>query len=160
MEHLLEAICRGGTYCQTYCEWCKRTHFKDSSGYSYHGHGDYDEGELEELRKNNKEKPDEYIVHSDTDAIGYGDFCGKQIVWGCPCNEKSLQPYVDHYWNHARILAEFLKSKSKEESNAARVRAAMLEAIGKDAEEALMWQTHVDPLSDIKAAKKASGLKK
>ena len=48
MEHLLEAICRGGTSCTTYCEWCARTHFLDHEGY----HGDYEDGELEELRKN------------------------------------------------------------------------------------------------------------
>jgi len=154
MEHLLEAICRGGTECATYCEWCARTHFKDDH-YDSHGLGDYEEGELEELRKNNKEKPDEHIVHYEHEAISYGNFCGKQIVWGCPCNEENLKPYVDHYWGHARILVEFLKSRAKEEANTARVRATVLDAIGEDAKEAEMWQTHVDPLSDIEAAKKA-----
>ncbi len=158
MEHLLEAICRGGTHCQTYCEWCKRTHFRDNDG--YHGHGDYDEGELEELRKNSEEKPDEYIVHYGDNAIGYGNFCGKQIVWGCPCNEEKLQPYVDHYWSHARILSEFLKTKSKEEANTARARATILDAIGKDADEASEhieggWNSNPgDPVSDIKKAVK------
>ena len=156
MEHLLEAICRGGTYCATYCEWCARTHYKDNGT----GLGDYEEGELEELRKNSKEKPDEYIANYEADAISYGDFCGKQIVWGCSCNEKSLQPYVDHYWGHARILSEFLKSRTKEEANTARVRATMLEAIGKNAVEASEyieggWNSNPDPVGDVKKAVEA-----
>ncbi len=132
MNYLLDAICRTGTYCQTWCEWCDRTHFLDAPDY----HGDYEEGELEELHKKNEKDPDKYIVHYKCDAIGHGEFLGKQIVHGCPCNEKSLQGYVDHYWSHRRILAAFLKAKAKAEASTIRARAVMLDAIGEKAEKA------------------------
>ena len=142
MEHLLDAICRTGTTCQCVCEWCGRTHFLDMEGY----HGDYDPGEFEELLEQNKKDPDKYVRWEYTDAISYGNFEGKQLVWGCACNEEKIKPYVAHYWSHAKILSEFLRSKSQEEFKAAHVRMVLFDAIGKDALEA---QKHITEMEGL-----------
>ena len=132
MEHLLDAICRTGTTCQCVCEWCGRTHFVDPGYYT----GDWEEGELEDLRKKHAENPNEYVRWDDRDAISWGLFCGKQTVYECPCNEEKLKQYVDHYWRHKEILTKFLKNRAIEELTVAKVRFELLEAIGNTALEA------------------------
>uniref|UniRef100_A0A6M3JVK4 Uncharacterized protein n=1 Tax=viral metagenome TaxID=1070528 RepID=A0A6M3JVK4_9ZZZZ len=131
MKHLLEAICKTGSYLGTECEWCGREHFCNF----IEDMDKEDEDCLKEYRKKAEQQPDKYIPHDE--AISYGYFEGKRTVWGCPCNDENLAKYVRHYWSHAEILAEFLQRKSKEEANAYKVRIAILESIESKSDQAI-----------------------
>ena len=141
MKHLLEAICKSGTYVGTECEWCGREHFCN-----FYEDGNWDDENedgidqyLDELREKHKQNPDKYIAHDE--AISSGYFEGKRIVWGCPCNEKSLSRYVEHYWGHSEIIAEFLKNKAQEEATVSKVRTTLLESIENKSKQALKDMT-------------------
>jgi hypothetical protein len=103
-----EAVEDTGTCCATECEFCGRTHFVSS-----HGHGDYEEGELEKLKEQAAKDPDRYIEESEYDAIGEGYIDGKQAVVHCPCN--ALRRYEDFIWGHRTIICEYLAARCAKE---------------------------------------------
>lgn len=90
-------------YCtttQTVCA-CGRTHFT-----SCDGHGDFCEGELEELQRKAAEEPDKYFEHFDFDTIDAAYIDGKQIVPDCPCGK--YKRYCDWIEGNAESLAAYL----------------------------------------------------
>ena len=102
-EAFMRAVCNTGSICID-CEFCNRTHFVS--------YGDFDRGELDDLRSRALQSPDKYIEHGDCDYISWGYLEGKQIVWGCPCNRARL--YERWIWNHRYTIASYLKSRADE----------------------------------------------
>lgn len=80
---------------------CGRVHFT-----SAHGHGDYEEGELESLQKKAREQPNKYIEETMFDSIDSIFIDGKSIVVGCPCHEDIR--YANWIDRHAIQLAKYL----------------------------------------------------
>lgn len=76
------AFAHSGTSCVIECE-CGRVHFVSCSG-----HGDYEPGELEDLRDNARLFPKKYVEHADHDTIDitYPLGCGP-LVPDCPCGK-------------------------------------------------------------------------
>ena len=111
------------TLCSILCEWCGRTHFLAGIG-----HGDYYEGELEELLKRQKENPDKYIAYYDDAGIPFAIFCGKQLVYGCPCNDsEELKKYEDFIWGHRFKIARYLRDRTKKEFEEKKIQSEMME---------------------------------
>ena len=97
--------------CTSWCEACGRTYFVTSPG-----HGDYDEGELDELRANSLAEPDKYVEVPDFSSVSTMHFNGEQHVIGCSC--RSLDQLVSFIEGNAEQLAAYLslywKDKRKE----------------------------------------------
>lgn len=83
---------------------CGRTYFVGDSP-------DYEFGELDELKKLQKEKPEEYI-ESEYGSITYGHIDNKVIIHECICN--AGRPYEDFILNHASQIGEFLLAHAVE----------------------------------------------
>lgn len=88
-----------------FCQFCERTHYSS-------GEGDFEEGELEELEKNREKNPDKYIDHGNHYS-DWGFLDGKQYVVDCKCNK--ARPYENFIWEHRRLIARYLKARSKRE---------------------------------------------
>lgn len=86
------------------CELCGRVHFATASP------GYFDDGELEQLRKNAEADPIKYVEDGNSDSISWGTINGKQAVIGCPCN--ILSNFENFIWQHREIIASFLKAKT------------------------------------------------
>lgn len=78
-ERVVKAFRAGTTCCVTTCQ-CGRVHFV-----SCPGHGDYDDGELEELLESASENPDRYVESAEYDTINWCRFNGRDFVPDCPC---------------------------------------------------------------------------
>lgn len=111
-DEFMRAICGHGALCSILCEHCGRTHFVGD------GHGDYEDGELEDLRTNAQRNPGEYIEHNDYDSIDWGYINGKQIVWGCPCN--SARRFEQWIWSHRYAIAKYLRLRAEQAGMEAR----------------------------------------
>ena len=103
-KEFIDAIRHAGSLVIT-CEFCDRTYF------CTWGNGDYEEGELEELRKQAEKDPDKYIEIHDDDATSWGHIDGKQFVINCPCN--SARKYEDWILDHRWVIAEYFKNRAK-----------------------------------------------
>ena len=103
-KEFTDAIRHAGSLVIT-CEFCGRTYF------CTWGHGDYEKGELEELKKQAEEEPDKYIEVFDDDAASWGHIDGKQFVIGCPCN--GARKYEDWILSHRYIIAEYFKYRAQ-----------------------------------------------
>lgn len=89
----------------TTCEFCGRTYFCTWE------HGDYEKGELEELRTLAKKEPNKYIEITDANAQSWGYIDGKQFVIGCPCN--SARKYEDWILEHRYLIADYFKDRAE-----------------------------------------------
>ncbi len=96
------AFSGGATCCSIDCEGCGRTYFVTSDG-----HGDYDDGELEELYAKAKEQPQKYIEVPDFDSVAMVHLEGKQLIIGCECG--AVRKYADWIESHAQPLTKYLK---------------------------------------------------
>lgn len=105
-DSFMRAVCGHGALCSILCEHCGRVHFVGD------GHGDYEDGELEDLRASAQKEPGKYIEHNDYDTIDWGFIAGKQIVYGCPCN--SARRYEQWIWSHRYIIAKYLRLMAEE----------------------------------------------
>ncbi len=100
------AFSQSGACCSVYCEACGRAYFVTSDG-----HGDYHEGELEELRKKAAAKPDEYIEVPDFSSVSTAIVNGQDIVIGCLCDptanwSKFIEEYSDEITEYLRLFWE------------------------------------------------------
>lgn len=102
-EAFESAVCASGTIVAT-CELCDRTYFVSD--------GDFDHGELEDLRKKAVAKPKKYIEESRYDMIDVGWIDGKQVVLGCDCAK--IVRYEKWIWNHRYLIAKYLKLRAGE----------------------------------------------
>lgn len=107
-EEFMEAVCTAGSI-SVDCELCGMTHF--ASG------GDFEEGELEELRLNAEASPGEYMEHLSADSISFGEVNGRQVVDGCPCNK--ARTYEEFIWNHRHIIKAYIVARAKRQLRAA-----------------------------------------
>jgi len=80
VELFWDSFCYAGTSVIT-CD-CGRTHFA-----TYDGEMGFEEGELKDLREKSNKEPDKYMETSDQSSISWIDFCGKNIIYNCPCKE-------------------------------------------------------------------------
>ena len=103
-KEFVDAIRHAGSLVIT-CEFCDRTYF------CTWGNGDYEEGELEELREQAKKEPDKYIEVTDDDAASWGYIDGRQFVVGCPCN--SARKYEDWILSHRYGIAAYFKNRAQ-----------------------------------------------
>lgn len=92
-----EAFADGVGGCRHTCE-CGRECFDDANSY------DWQEGEIEELRKNAIAHPDKYVNLPYSCSLL--TVSGRTFVLGCPCN--GARPYEDWIRRHAEKLAAFL----------------------------------------------------
>jgi hypothetical protein len=105
-DEFMRAVCGHGALCSVECEHCERVHFVGT------GYGDYEDGELEDLRTNAQKTPGKYIEHNDYDSIDWGYIDGKQVVWGCPCN--SARRYEQWIWGHRYAIAKYLRLRAED----------------------------------------------
>lgn len=117
----------GGSCCSAHCEACGRVYFVTSPG-----HGDYEEGELEELRENSEKYPGIYIEVWDFSYVSTMilPHNGKTVVIGCVCdpteqlsdfiedNARQLTEYLAEYWMAERRTAERKAREAAEALNA------------------------------------------
>lgn len=111
-DMFIDIVCTYGTI-RASCELCSREHFA-----SYNNDGNFNEGELEELRKKAKEKPEKYIEWPDSSSISHGTIEGKQAVWGCECN--GMFKYENFIWTHRYLIAEYLMKRANDEAQTAK----------------------------------------
>ena len=109
------------TCCSITCDNCGRTYFVTSPG-----HGDYEDGELDELRSLAEQKPGRFIEVSDYGSVSFVRWDKKQLVVGCVCDPtkraseliecyaKELTTYLRAYWQAKRVKAEALERKAAE----------------------------------------------
>lgn len=122
-SRMCRAFSYGGTLCSTTCQACDRTYFVTSPG-----HGDYDEGELENLRELAEQSPDKYIEVPDFDSVSTMTMPTdrKHVVVGCICdptkalsefieaNAEELTRYLREYWQDVRADAAMEERKATE----------------------------------------------
>ncbi len=88
------------------CPFCGRVHYA-----SFNNEGNFEEGELEDLRKKAKKEPKKYIEH-DYSSIEWGYLDGKQYVVDCECN--GARRYEDFIWNHRYLILNYLDRRNCE----------------------------------------------
>lgn len=116
----INAIINSGTSCDILCEWCGRIHFSSWEPWCYDN-----KKELEDLQLKAKEEPDKYIEWA-SETIHWGNFDGKQIVFGCLCNNK-LDRFEEWIWKHKYIISDYFKERTKLELERAELQKNMLE---------------------------------
>lgn len=85
------------------CELCKREHFVSE--------GDFEDGELDELREKARMEPEKYIEEGRYDMLDVGYIDGKQVVLGCDC--KLLSNYESWIWANRYTIAKYLKKRAE-----------------------------------------------
>jgi hypothetical protein len=109
----------GGCVC--HCD-CGRIHFDSVNHY------DWNDGELEGLKKKAAQHPDKYLESSG--SVEAMHIAGAEFVVGCPCNR--ARRYEDFIINHACSIARFLSARAKNlmrEAEAASMSAMLAEKI-------------------------------
>ncbi len=81
---------------------CGRVHFTSASG-----HGDYEQGELEQLQAKAAQSPEKYIEHTQYDYVEAILICGERVILGCQCRQDELIAALIE--THANALVEYLK---------------------------------------------------
>jgi hypothetical protein len=108
-EEFLEAFREGSSGMVVDCEFCGRVYFATQDS------GDYEEGELENLRAQAEKDPDKYIeVDCFTTRILID---GKGYAYGCKCNK--LRRYEDWIWSNRRGIVAYLKARTEKRLKAA-----------------------------------------
>lgn len=96
------AFCCTATCCSITCGACGRSYFVTSSG-----HGDYEPGELDELRSKAKAEPDKYIEVPDYSSVAFVQFGDEHIVIGCICDP--TKRYSEWIEGNASAITEYLR---------------------------------------------------
>jgi len=112
-NRIARSFSHGGSCCSAWCEPCGRTYFVTSDG-----HGDYSDGELEQLRSNAESDPNRYIEVPDFASIDtmIHPVTGKQLVVGCVCDPtESLSLFIEH---NADELTAYLREYWKDQRTA------------------------------------------
>lgn len=115
--------------CRNICEFCGRQFFASRADF------DFNEGELEELERREKEEPDRCIDFV-SDSVHIGSIGGKTFVYGCPCEQAALHQYEAFVWSHRRQIIEYLTKITKERKREADENNAEATAVEKAVEEA------------------------
>jgi hypothetical protein len=112
-EMFQDALIGGGSNVAQ-CDFCGTTYFG-----TWSGGRDYEDGELEELRKLARDPKNKYVEWGDCDSVSYGMLDGRQFVYACPCNASAA--YEQFVWNHRHVIADYLKKRAAEEQSRAEV---------------------------------------
>jgi len=97
-EEFLEAFSDHVSSVVVECDFCGRVYFATQD------HGDFEEGELAELRANAEKEPDKYIeVDYFTSRIGVDGRC---YAWGCKCNK--VRMHEEWVWANRRKILDYL----------------------------------------------------
>ncbi len=108
-EDFLDAFSGGSAGMIVDCDFCGRVYF------STNDNGDYEEGELEDLRAKAEKDPDGYIeVDYFTSRV---EVDGKTYAYGCKCNK--VRRYEDWIWHNREAIVKFLKAKTEKRFKAA-----------------------------------------
>lgn len=120
-DWLVRAFSAGGTSCSIHCGQCGRIYFVTAPG-----HGDYEPGELEDLRSKAAEFPQQYIEVPDFRSVEWMSFGGKSFVVGCHCGydkkvsaflhdmKEPLTAYLKLYWEDKLREAQAQEAEAKE----------------------------------------------
>jgi len=118
-EEFLDAFREGSSGMVVDCEFCGRVYFATRDC------GDYDEGELEDLRARAAKEPDKYIevdyftTRVSVDGKGYAD--------GCRCN--MVRRYEDWIWANRRGILAYLQSRTERRLKEATEEADSMRAV-------------------------------
>lgn len=108
-KEFLDAFKEGSSGMIVECDFCGRVYFATQDG------GDYEDGELENLRENAKKEPDKYIeVDCFTTRILID---GHYYALGCKCNK--VRRYEDWIWANRRSIVAYLKARTEKRLQAA-----------------------------------------
>ncbi len=117
-----EAVFLGNGAGSLRCECsCGRQHFTD------YGHGDWEEGEFERLRKLAQEKPKAYVWHEGDDFVSSRVVLGAIYVLGCECDYAERVEWA--LWNHREQIAEYLTRRTQREVTEAMAKSAKLSGL-------------------------------
>ena len=108
VSNIERAVAHTGTSCVVTCN-CNITHYVEEST-----HGDYDVGELEQLREKHNIDPCHYKPEYEYGTIEYGYIEGKIFVVGCPSCIKKLERYASWIKAHRHIILDFLELENKD----------------------------------------------
>jgi hypothetical protein len=117
-KEFLEAFREGSAGMVVECDFCGRVYFATDDG------GDFEEGELEDLRARAEKEPDKCI-----EVSGFATRIivnGKYYAEGCKCN--LIRPYEDFIWLHRRGILAYIKARSEKRLKAAKEDAEATEA--------------------------------
>ena len=95
----------------------------------YASHGDFEEGELEELQNKARRIPDQYNEVTDDDMVSYTIIDSKQIVIQCGCN--LLGDYERLFLEEKGLIIDFLTSVNEEEAKQETYRIKEAEKLAK-----------------------------
>lgn len=124
-SRMVRAFCHYATLCVMACH-CGRVHFVSAPG-----HGDYEEGELEELKAKAEKEPDKYIEEWEHDTIDEITIDGKSFVAHCKCEGwRKYSKWIDrHAEQITKYLGDFWIEKAKdakaESDHAEKMKAAL-----------------------------------
>ena len=100
------AFAIASTLCSIRCQ-CGRVHFTSAKG-----HGDYEDGELEELQASAANDPDRFIEDSTFDSIDFVSVGNGYTVVHCKCGEADrVATWLD---DHADEVAAYVTALFKE----------------------------------------------
>lgn len=102
------------------CDFCGREHFANDERA-----GDWEEEELEELRKRAREEP-EKCMGWDYDSISWGYLAGQRYVPGCPCEPEKAEKYENFIWENRHQISRYLKERTKSIAMAAALDEEMM----------------------------------
>lgn len=108
-EEFLTAFREGTSGVVVRCDFCGRTYFATGDG------GDFEKGELEDLRAKAEKEPDKYI------EVDY--FTERVLVdrmyyaMGCKCNK--VRRYEDWIWSNRRSILAYIKARMEKRLKAA-----------------------------------------
>jgi len=96
----------GGSTCGTYCE-CGRCYFIAGSD-----HGDYEEGQLDDLLQSAQNDPDKFIPEDNYSSIEMVEIGGERLVVQCKCAK--AQKYIKFFESHLHEIAKYAAIRLKQ----------------------------------------------
>ena len=92
------------------CTCCGRVHLCLSSIID-------DEAEIKHLDKMVRDDPDGWVDHADAGLIGWFEYEGKQVVFGCPCGyDVAIENAI---WSRKLTICEYIVARTEREKKAA-----------------------------------------
>jgi hypothetical protein len=122
MDLFWDLVTQEGVSLTIQCGWCGRTHFATGNN-----PGDYEDGELEALRRKAKDDPDHYLEDAWNGGIAWGHLDGRLLVWKCPCEAGlNIGRYERFIWDHRRMIAAYIKARAAAQLKQANQDSALL----------------------------------
>lgn len=87
---------------------CGRVHYSDINA----NEGCYNDGEFEQLEKDNKQHPNKYIYHPNESSISSVYLNGLAYVPDCPCEWE--KKYANFIWDNKELIINVIKAAHDE----------------------------------------------